>query len=391
MYLPSYLLDLYHKCNQEILIILIMLVLIFPMVVFIRKVIFTIIKNYIDTWNPHYNKIIKKHSVYTYLLHTLLSVYLIFWDNIFHPIPINNPYFIISIKNVILILYTGGATTILLIKSIDVISDIYRNSFGVSEKVTPLSLYVQILKISIACIAIVTITSNLLNISLVTFLTSLGAAAALLTFLFKDTVLGMLASLQLISQDIVRIGDKISVRELHIDGIVENVTITMVKIRNSDQSVSTIPTSRLLNANVINWRGIKESIARKIQRVIHIDINSVMVIPNSFLDELKKSSYLSKDIINNVILEKNNYNNLTNIKLFRLYIVEYLKSNPAVYQKDFTFLVRQLASTSEGLPIELSIFTDRIIDSAYEEVQAEIFDHLFAVLPEFKLKIFQRS
>ena len=367
-----------------------MLITIFPMVIFLRKLISVVIKDYIDTY-PHYDKIIKKYSVRTYLLHTLLSVYLIFLDNNLYPVSINNPHFITGIKNAILILYTGIATTILLIKSIDVISDIYRDGFGISARVKPLGLYIQILKISIACIAIVTITSNLLNISLGTFLTSLGAAAALLTFLFKDTVLGMLASLQLISQDIVRIGDKISVRELHIDGIVENVTITMVKIRNSDQSVSTIPTSRLLNANVVNWRGVKESVARKIQRAIHIDINSVMVIPNSFLDQLKESSYLSKDIINNFLLERDNYNNLTNIKLFRLYIVEYLKSNPAVYQKDFTFLVRQLASTSEGLPIELSIFTDRIIDRAYEEVQAEIFDHLFAILPEFKLKIFQRS
>lgn len=390
MYLSSYLLDLYHKCNKEILMILIMLTTIFPMVVFLRKLISAIIKDYIGIY-PHYDKIIKKYSVHTYLLHTLLSVYLIFWDNNLYPVPINNPHFITGIKNAILILYTGIATTILLIKSIDVISDIYRDSFGVSAKVKPLSLYVQILKISIACIAIVTITSNLLNISLGTFLTSLGAAAALLTFLFKDTLLGMFASLQLISQDIVRIGDRISVGALHIDGIVENITITVVKIRNSDQSISTISTSSLLNTNVINWRGIKESVARKIQRAIHIDINSVMFIPNSFLDELKKSSYLSKDVMNNVILERDYYNNLTNIKLFRLYIVEYLKSNPAVYQKDFTFLVRQLASTPAGLPIELSVFTDRITDSTYEEVQAEIFDHLFAILPEFKLKIFQRG
>jgi miniconductance mechanosensitive channel len=240
-------------------------------------------------------------------------------------------------------------------------------------------------------VATVTITSKLLNISLGTFLTSLGAAAALLTFLFKDTVLGMLASLQLISQDIIRIGDTISVSQFNIDGKVENITINMVKIRNSDKSISTIPTSSLLSTNVVNWRGVEESVAKKIQRSIYIDINSIIFIPNSFLDILKKSPYLSKDLINKIIIGENDDDNLTNIKLFRLYATEYLKSNPAIYKQDFTFLVRQLASGPEGLPIELYVFTDKILDREYEEVQAEIFDHLFAVLTEFKLRIYQNS
>ncbi len=391
MTFSDYLLDLYHQCNQEILMIVIMLTLIFPIILFIKKVMFTAIKNYIDKWNPDYNKIIKKHSVYTYLLHTLLSLYLMFCDNILHTLPLPHAKFIIGIKNAVLILYTGGAVTMLILQFIDAISDIYRNILQVSAKLSPLSLYVQILKIGVACIATITITSNLLNISLSTFLTSLGAAAALLTFLFKDTVLGMLASLQLISQDIIRIGDTISISKFNTEGTVENITITVVKIRNSDKSISTIPTSGLLNTNVINWRGVEESVARKIQRSIYIDINSVIFIPDSFLDILKKSPYISKDIINKITLEKTSYETLTNIKLFRLYTIEYLKSNPYIYQQDFTFLVRQLASTPTGLPIELYVFTDKIVDSTYEEIQADIFDHLLAILPVFKLRVFQNN
>ncbi len=384
----EYLSNLYHKCNHEILLLIIMVTLIIPLVVFIRRVIFAMIQNYITKWchSDYYQKTLKKYSVYTYLLHTLLSIYFIFWGNILHAF--SNSYLLITIKNIFLVIYTGGSFTMLILAMIDAFVDIYQNKIDSSVKYTHISLYIHILKIVIACIAIIIIISNLLNISLSVFFTSLGAVAAVLTFVFKDTVMGLLASLQIISQDIMRIGDIVTIAQYNVEGTVEKITIAVVRIKNFDQTISIIPTSGLLNTNIVNLRGINESMAKRIQRSIYIDLNSIIFVPPLFIEELKKSSYLSKDAINRLSLEQLG-ENMTNIKIFRLYVMEYLKNNPAIYQQYFPFLVRELSATADGLPIELYVFTNQIKSDIYEEVQADIFDHLFAVLPEFKLKIFQ--
>ncbi|MCC8397815.1 MAG: mechanosensitive ion channel family protein [Rickettsia endosymbiont of Labidopullus appendiculatus] len=384
----QYLLDIYHKCNQEILMLIIMIVSIIPLIIFIKTIIFSMIKSYIDKWHPDYEKIFEKYSIYTYLLHTLLSLYFIFCDNILHAFPIS--YWIISIKNIMIILYTGSFVTMLILALTDASAYIYRNRLTISIQ-SYLSLYTQILKIFIISIATIIIISSILNISLSAFFTSLGAAAALLTFLFKDTAVALLASLQLISQDIIRIGDFVSISQYNVEGTVEEITITLVKIRNSDQTISTIPTSSLLTTNVVNWRGITDAMAKKIQGAICIDINSIVSVSTiAFIQELKKSPYLAKEVMDKVGLEQlDDY--VTNTKIFRLYIKEYLRNHPMIYQQDFTFLVRQLAPTPNGLPIELYVFTHETRKGVFEDIQSDIFDHLLAVLPELKLKIFQNS
>jgi miniconductance mechanosensitive channel len=365
-----------------------MIVSIIPLIIFIKTIIFSMIKSYIDKWNPDYEKIFEKYSIYTYLLHTLLSLYFIFWNNILHAFPTS--YWIISIKNIVIILYTGCFVTMLILALTYASADIYRNKLTVSIQ-SYLSLYTQILKIFIISIATIIIISSILNISPSVLFTSLGAAAALLTFLFKDIAVALLASLQLISQDIIRIGDSVSISQYNVEGTVEEITITLVKIRNSDQTISTIPTSSLLITNVVNLRGITDSMAKKIQGTICVDINSIILVSTvAFMQELKKSPYLAKEIIDKVALEQlDDY--VTNIKIFRLYIKEYLKNHPMIYQKDFTFLVRQLTPTPNGLPIELYVFTHEIRKGVFEDIQSDIFDHLLAVIPELKLKIFQNS
>lgn len=385
--MTQYLLHLYHKYDKETLMLIIMIVSIIPLVIVIKTVIFSMIKNYINKQHHDYEKTFKKYSIYTYLLHTLLSLYLIFWGNILQAFP--TPHWIISIKNIVITLYTGSFVTLLILSLIEVFADIYRNKMAISVQAY-LSLYTQISKILIVSVATIIIISSILNISLGTFFTSLGAAAALLTFLFKDTVTGLLASLQLISQDIIRIGDFVTVNQYNVEGTVEKITITVVKIKNADQTISTIPTSSLLTTNVVNSRGITESVAKKIQRAICIDINSIIFVPTIFIQELQKSPYLAPEAINKMNLEHIG-SDITNIKIFRLYIKEYLKNHPAIYKQNFTFLVRQLAPTPNGLPIELYVFTNEIKVDIYEDVQADIFDHLFGVIPEFKLKVFQNS
>ncbi|MFU7500607.1 MULTISPECIES: mechanosensitive ion channel family protein [unclassified Candidatus Tisiphia] len=385
--MTQYLLHLYHKYDKETFMLIIMIVSIIPLVIVIKTVIFSMIKNYINKRHHDYEKTFKKYSIYTYLLHTLLSLYLIFWGNILQAFPI--PHWIISIKNIVITLYTGSFVTLLILSLIEAFADIYRNKMATSVQAY-LSLYTQISKILIVSVATIIIISSILNISLGAFFTSLGAAAALLTFLFKDTVTGLLASLQLISQDIIRIGDFVTVNQYNVEGTVEKITITVVKIKNADQTISTIPTSSLLTTNVVNSRGITESVAKKIQRAICIDTNSIVFVPTIFIQELQKSPYLAPEAINKVNLEHIG-SDITNIKIFRLYIKEYLKNHPAIYKENFTFLVRQLAPTPNGLPIELYVFTNETRGDIYEDIQSGIFDHLFAVIPEFKLKVFQNN
>lgn len=382
----QYLMDLYHTSSTEIVMLFIMLVSIIPLVFVIKKLIFLPIKNYLTRHHyEEYEKILKKYPVFRYLLHTLLGIYFIFWGNVFHPTSFK-AHILIGIKDTIVILYVSISLTMLILTFIDAGADLYQNRIKALAKNAPLSLYFQILKIIVMVISAVVTISYLLNISLSTFLTSLGAAAALLTFVFKDTMLGLLASLQLTSQGIISIGDWVRIGE--IEGTVEKITISIVTIRNFDQSISTVPTYSIVNSNVTNYKGVNEAGARRVKREFRINMATINFCDPTILKDLKKSPYLSKDIIDKIILDDNE-KDLTNIKVFKLYVQEYIKSNPAVYTEGFTFLVRQLEPTVNGLPIEVYIFVKELDLVGYEKVQADIFEHIISVLPEFKLKIFQ--
>ncbi|XVN43207.1 MAG: mechanosensitive ion channel [Candidatus Rickettsia vulgarisii] len=377
------LLDFYNKYHTEILWILLMIIGLLPVILIIKKCIFSMVKSCLNKKYGDYDKIIEKNHVYNYLLYSLISIYLIFCGKILSSF--SNPEFINLGKNILITLYATVSFTLLALSIINTLYEIYEKKTTDVMR-APLSLVVQILKIIIICIAAIVVISCILNISPTALFTSLGAAAALLTFVFKDSFTGVLSSVQIISQDMVRIGDHITIPSLNIDGIVEQINITVIKIRNMDQTISTIPTASILTTNVVNMRGA----AKKIQRAIYIDIESISFVPSSFVQELKKSLYIVDKALNDMKLECGD-NALTNIKIFRSYISEYLKNNSTIYKNGFTFVIRQLAPTTTGLPIELFVFTDEINLPMYEDVQAEIFDHLLAILPEFKLKIFQEK
>lgn len=390
----EYFIDFYNKYSFEIILLVLFMLSIIPAIFFIKKIISTIIKGYVSKWCGEYEIILQKYSIYTYLLHTLLSLYFTFWnhiiDSLANPYLLSTPHLVNGLKNNIIGIYAGLSFTLLTLAGIDTVFDIYQKKKAVPlVRRAPLSLCVQVLKIIIISIAAIIIIARILNISPSAFFTSLGAAAALLTFLFKDSVVGLIASLQIISYDIIRIGDYIRIAQLNIEGTVEKITIAITKIRNTDQSISTIPTSSLLTTNVVNYRGIKEAAAQKIQRAIYLDMNSILFVSNAFLDDLQSSPYLMKKAIEKITI-KEEKNSITNLKIFRLYITEYLKNNSTIYQQGFTFLVRQLAPTTSGLPLELYVFTNEMNLNMYENIQADIFDHLLAVLPQFKLKTFQK-
>jgi len=225
---------------------------------------------------------------------------------------------------------------------------------------------------------------------------------AVLMLVFKDPILGFVAGLQLSSNRMVAIGDWVDIPQHEASGDVLEIALTTVKVRNFDNTITTVPTQSLINDSFKNWRGMQESPGRRIKRSIYIDVNSI-----EFCDDNALARYSKIDYIKEYIEAKKNeiqaYNDrtgthqesrvngrrLTNIGTFRAYVLAYLKNHPDINQ-NLTILARQLAPTDSGLPIEIYAFSTDKNWANYETIQADIFDHLFAVIHEFDLRVFQK-
>ena len=236
-----------------------------------------------------------------------------------------------------------------------------------------------------------------------TLMAGLGAMVMGFLFVFKDAIMGLVAGIQVATNDTVRKGDWIEMKGHGIDGDVIDVSLTTVKVQNFDKTVLSIPTSKLITDACRNWRGMKDSGGRRIKRPIRIDMRSIRFADELLLGKFQRFELLG-DYLQSKLDEVNAHNQrsntdlselvngrrLTNIGTFRAYIMAFLKSHPQI-RKDRTFLIRQLAPGDNGLPIEIYIFTDTTVWAEYEAIQADIFDHLLAVIPEFGLAPFQNS
>lgn len=265
----------------------------------------------------------------------------------------------------------------------------------------PIKGYVQILQIIVIFTGILFIIAVLFNTSLTRLFAGLGAMAAVIMLIFKDTILGFVASIQLAVNKMVSPGDWIEMPGRGADGTVEEITLYTVKVRNWDKTIVTIPTYALVSESFQNWRGMEESGGRRIKRAVNIDIKSIRFCTPEMIEKFKKIEVL-KEYINQKQQEIEEYNRkyniddsvlvngrrMTNIGTFRKYVEEYLKRHPMIH-KELTFMVRQLSPTEKGLPIEIYVFSKDQRWVNYEGIQADIFDHIFAVLPEFGLRAFQ--
>lgn len=270
-----------------------------------------------------------------------------------------------------------------------------------SSKERSIKGFLQVVNIFNFLIGSILILSVLLDKNPGYFLTGIGAIAAILMLVFKDTLLGLVAGIQLSSNDMVKIGDWISMASKNTDGTVIEISLHTVKVQNWDKTISMIPSYSLVSESFINYRGIEDSKTRRIKRSINIDIKSIRFIEDKDIVELKKIKLLEPYIIEKITeLEKHNSNidadltaktnglRLTNIGTFRKYIELYLKENKNVNQ-DLSIIVRQLQSTETGIPIELYFFSKFYEWEQYEVFQADVFDHLLAVVSQFDLRIFQ--
>ncbi|MFP6766125.1 MAG: mechanosensitive ion channel domain-containing protein [Planctomycetaceae bacterium] len=274
-------------------------------------------------------------------------------------------------------------------------------TFAIAKQ-RPIKSYVQIGKIILWIFGIVIFLAVLTDQEVGYFVTGLGAMTAVLLLVFKDTILSLVASVQLIQNDMLRVGDWIEVPGQGVDGDVMDIALHTVKIRNFDKTVTTVPTHSLILNSFRNWRGMSDSGGRRIKRSILIDMSTIRFLSEEDINRFSRFSPLSDYMLaKRTELAAHNLNNdpgpegigdprrLTNIGTFREYAVEYLRSHPKLHQRGMTLLVRQLQPTTRGLPIELYVFSNEIRWAEYENIQADIFDHLLAILPEFSLRAFQ--
>ncbi len=289
---------------------------------------------------------------------------------------------------------------LLLYAFINALLDFYE-SFEVSRQI-PLKGIAQVLKIVLFLAAMISVISLLTGKSPVVLLSGIGAMTAVLMLIFKDAILGFVAGIQLMANNMVSRGDWVEMPSHGADGDVIDISLTTVKVQNWDKTISTIPTYAMISSSFKNWRGMQESGGRRIKRAINIDLSTIRFCDEAMLDRFSKMQFITEylrqksDEVQKYNVETHadpanllNGRRLTNIGTFRAYVVAYLKNHPAI-SDSMTFLVRQLAPGEHGLPIEIYVFSTDKVWANYEAIQADIFDHILAAVPEFDLRVFQQ-
>ena len=299
--------------------------------------------------------------------------------------------------------YMMVVATITIIAVLNAANDIYESNPEARQR--PIKGFIQLLQLAVVILGGLLFIAALLDQSPVLLLSGFGAMTAVLLLVFKDTLLSLVASVQLAAQDMVRVGDWIEVPQLGADGDVVDMELYTVTVQNFDKTITTIPTQRLITDSFKNWRGMSSSGGRRIKRALHIDASSIRFISEEDVNGYRRFSLLegylagkhdelatyNQTRVGATADESDdavNMRRLTNIGTFRAYAWRYLNEHPRI-RKDMTLLVRQLAP-EDGIPIELYCFTNTVKWTEYEDIQADIFDHLLAIMPEFDLQLFQR-
>ncbi len=268
-------------------------------------------------------------------------------------------------------------------------------------RLRPIRGYVQVAKIAVYAVAAILVIATLIDRSPLILLSGLGAMAAVLILVFQDTLLSLVAGIQISSTDMVRVGDWIEMPAMNADGDVIEIALHTVRVQNFDKTITTIPIRRLVTDSFRNWRGMQESGGRRIKRPIFIDQTSIRFLTPEELDRLSRlrllHEYLARrqeeihawnERLGEFALVDANTRRLTNIGTFRAYVQAYLQSHRRINQ-NMTLLVRQLEPGPSGLPLEIYCFTTTVVWDEYETIQSDLFDHLLALLPEFGLTVFQ--
>ena len=287
----------------------------------------------------------------------------------------------------------------LIMSVLNAFADTLRTKQGLNDK--PIDSYIQVVKIFLYIFGFIILFSILSGKNPMYFITGLGAASAILLLVFKDTIMGFVASIQVSANDMVRIGDWITVPKHDADGDVIQITLTTVKIRNFDKTITTIPPYSLVSDSFQNWRGMKDAGGRRLKRKIFVKLSSIRFVKEDELAYFQKIQ-LIKDYVNTRAQEIMDFNaenkvdksllvngrNLTNMGLYRVYIESYLRSHPHTNKK-MMIMVRHQPIDSKGIPLELYFFTDTTVWTEYENIVADVFDHITAASRYFGIELFE--
>lgn len=294
---------------------------------------------------------------------------------------------LVKLIQVISELYLLFVVVIFLFRCVDVLKNLPAKVKSLEKQ--PMHVYVQVLKIIVSIFAIILSVSIIINKSLLSLIAGIGALGGIGLIIFKDSIMGLVSSIQVSQMDMVRVGDWITIPSQHVDGDIIELNLNTVKIRNFDKTIATIPTTSLTTSTVHNWRGMSESGGRRIKRSIFINLDTIHFCTPNLLKKLQKIDLLSNYFSHSCLdIKTSNNACYTNVGLFRKYIEEYLRSRNDI-KFDFTFLVRTLEPTSTGLPIQIYVFTNDTNWINYESIQSEILEHIISSLSLFELKSYQ--
>ena len=331
--------------------------------------------------SPHkWNTLLMKRKVIHHLIHILpgiLVYYLL-------PLAFVRGKGMLDFSQKVCVVYIITAILLTINGMLLVMLDVYNSRD--TPKNRPVKGFVQVLQVLLFFIGSIVIVAVLMNKSPMTLFAGLGASAAVLMLVFKDSILGFVAGVQLSANDMVRIGDWIALPNNVANGIVTEITLNTVKIQNWDKTISTVPPYSLVNNSFQNWRGMEESGGRRIKRAVHIDMNSVKFCTPEMLERFCRLEGVREYV--DYKKELSPQSRLTNIGLFRAYLDRYIRALPEC-NGDLMILVRYLEATDKGMPLEIYFFTKRKEWPLYEALQADVLDHIMAVLPEFDLRVFQ--
>jgi miniconductance mechanosensitive channel len=367
------------------------IILAFVVAFITRKFLLAGVRYFVGRTGTQWDDFLLKRKFFTRLSHLAPAIVIYFTAHMFAPFDEVLQRF----SNIYMIL----AGLLAVMAFLSAVVDIY-NSYDISRH-KPIKGYVQVVKIILSGAVGVIVFAAVLGKSPWYFMGGLGAMTAVLILVFKDSILGLVAGIQLSANDMVGIGDWIEMPKYGADGDVIDVTLNTVKVQNWDKTITTIPAYALISDSFKNWQGMSESGGRRIKRSISIDMDSIRFCTPEMLDRFETFGVIS-DYIKTKRAEIEEFNsrldadtsvvvnrrNLTNVGTFRAYIESYLRTHPKVHQS-MTFLVRQLPPDEHGLPIEIYVFSNDQNWVSYEGIQSDIFDHLLAVVPMFDLAVFQ--
>lgn len=360
-----------------------------------KRSLLGVIHKFAARTTTRYDDLLVKHKIFNWLAHLIPPLLLY---NLVVPVLQFYPRSIDVVQSLAL-LYLTVIFVLVILSALDAFLEYYDQSPIVRK--LPLKSFIQVIKTVVVSVGGVIVVSNLIGQSPVVLFSGLGAFTAVIILIFKDSILGLVAGIQLTTNNLVKVGDWIEMPAYGADGDVIDISLVTVSVQNWDKTISTIPAYALISEGFKNWRGMSESGGRRIKRSVTIDMNSVRFCNEAMLEKFSKVQLLQSYLRDKKqeVAEYNqrhgidtsspvNGRRLTNLGTFRAYLVAYLRNHPKI-NPDMTFLIRHMEPTENGIPVQIYVFSNDQVWANYEAIQADIMDHVLAILPFFELRVFQ--